>query len=52
MTLALITIQPGLALGESPDRIIQEIISQGRDNPELMMEMLTKDIIELINEKR
>ncbi len=52
MTLALITIQTGLALDLPHEDIIAEIISQGRDNPELMMEMLVRDIIELVKQQQ
>ncbi len=49
MTLIAHSIQNALTDGIPEEQIVADIISEALGNPALMLEMLTKDIIELLN---
>jgi hypothetical protein len=48
MSLVLHSIKAAIASGSSNDEIVAQVISQGLDNPAFMMEILTLDLIKIL----
>lgn len=52
MSVVLEAIKAGIQAGLTADTIIAEIVDQGRDNPTFMLEILTLDLINLLDREK